>query len=344
MKLRFSGRSALLPATVAAVARVAYDLLVDDPYIRNGAWLCPIIGAAVAMPVILAARALYQRCVRNEHRFVQKPVDILLAMLILYDAASAIGMAAFSAGCIAFEHIAAPLLAIPVILVAARAIWLGGDSIGAAARIGTFVVGALIALVVALQLGYFRPGWLSPILGFGARSLWTGGLRAAGFYGMLYASAIAATRPNELLDLKSIVLNVSIAALATSALIVLCLMLAPALIGAGASQAQRLDNLLNNGRAALYLQLPMTVIWFIALLNLICCECVAGASLIQGAFSFRRNWISGIAALLFVAAFSLRATLGIASAETASWQLYLIALAVFPSALLSAILKGGDAG
>jgi len=204
------------------------------------------------------------------------------------------------------------------------------------------VVGAFIALVVALQLGYFRLGWLSPILGFGMRGLWIGSLRAAGFFSILYVSAIAATRSSDLPGAKSIVLSVSMSALAASALIVFCLMLAPTLIGAGMSQAQRLDNFLSNGRVALYLQLPMTVIWFIALLYLVSFECIAGVALIQGVFDFRRDWISGVTALLAIAALAIRAALGYPSNETASWQLYPIALAVILSSLFSAVLKVGD--
>jgi hypothetical protein len=73
---------------------------------------------------------------------------------------------------------------------------------------------------------------------------------------------------------------VAAACLVAALLLVLRLMMAPA--GKyGLPWLSRLDALLTNGRAPLYLQLPMIMAFFVSLFHLLTCECFAASALLQ---------------------------------------------------------------
>ena len=91
---------------------------------------------------------------------------------------------------------------------------------------------------------------------------------------------------------------IPIAAGISAILIALQLMMAPAPLSSG-GWLDRLDALLCNGRAPLYLQLPMIAFWFAGLFHLVLCELFAGAALMQRVF---RRLDGKICALIVVAA------------------------------------------
>ena len=272
MKLTFSRSSATAAAISAASARVFCALMLngDSP---NGAWLSAILGAAIALPML--------GLVRFAHASGRgKVIAPVFALLLAVDVASVVDLTAASAAFVEFEHVPPVLLALPLMLVALRATWLGADAVGGAARVWLRLFAVLLAVVVVLQSPYFRFGWIGPLFGPGARSILMSGLRASGLDVMSFGSAMLMCDDESLPGMRKTSIHVLLASVVCAVLILLQLMLAPTPAIANGLE-QRLDTLLANGRAALYLQLPMIVMWFTALLNLIAFECVAAAGMIH---------------------------------------------------------------
>lgn len=276
MKSTVSMSAARAAAMSAVVARVFLGLVVDAPTTHNGAWLCALLGALLAAPWLLCLAPL-----RGYTRASRLPLDLVLMLAAMIDAATVMSTLTRSAGYLALDRSPALTLALPAALAVLWCVWRGGDAIGYGAILTTRIVFALVLVVVLLQWHYFRPQWLSPVLGNGIASIVDGGVRAASW---IVASAsilaVADDEGSEACASLSVLPALGIAAVACSVLIALRQMLTPTQISDW-TWLNRLDALLCNGRTPLYLQLPMIALWFAGLLHLLVSECFA-ASAIMG--------------------------------------------------------------
>ena len=119
-------------------------------------------------------------------------------------------------------------------------------------------------------------------------------------------------------------------------LIVLRLMMTPTQLQRD-GWSNRLDALLTNGRAPLYLQLPMIALWYAGMLHLLACEGFACAALLQGLFPR----LGGMAcAVVAVAAVALLSGAG-AQDFFAPWRYLVLAMIAAVAALLPDRRKGG---
>ena len=133
-----------------------------------------------------------------------------------------------------------------------------------------------------------------------------------------------------------------VGALVSALLILLHRMMVPTPIRE-AGWLKRLDDLLTNGRAPLYLQLPMICAWYAGLLHLLACECFAGATLLQRLLP---RLGGRQCALLFVATIALAAAFlpVIDIAEMLSpWQYIAVAPLTALITFVAAGRKGGAA-
>ena len=267
MRAALSRTSAAAGAGAAILARLFYGLMVDGTSPLNGAWLAAGMGLLLALPVLWLMR-----------RQPERTAPVLL-VLLLFDAASAMECAAFSASFLAFSHVPVVLLMLPLALAALRCVHLGGDALGASARVWLWVLGTLMIVVVAGQLPYYHPAWVFPLLGDGAGNLLRSGLRCAGWIAALAGAAMLLCR--ETPRVRRVTLWTAMAVAGAAALMLLRLMMAPAGDFIRQSREVRVDSLLTNGRALLYMQLPMIVIWFMAMLHLACFECAMCAALLE---------------------------------------------------------------
>ena len=274
MKLSISPAPARAAVLAAIAARAFVTLAVDSPATHNGAFLCPLIAGLLALPWLLCLRALSD--VKGGPAI---PLYALLLAVTLLDGAATAGEIAGSAGYLALDRIPARVLLLPVGLSALWCAWKNGDAMGYAAMLWARLFPALLVLIVALQARCFRPDWLMPALGSGPSAIFAGGIRLAGRLFPCSALLLLAEGDAKLrtgATAGTLAVAVAIPAL----LLTLHRMMTPTPL-ADMGRLYRLDSLLTNGRAPLYLQMPMICAWYAGLLHLLVCECFTAAALVQ---------------------------------------------------------------
>ena len=275
MKLRISRRAAIAAAFAAATARVFLDLALDAGQVHNGLWIAALLGALPVIPYLLCLETVGS---------VPHPLRRLLTLLALIvtalDAATVFASVARTFGWLALDHVSGLVLTVPLTLAALWCACRNGDAVGHAAMLWIRVFPALLLIVVLLQMRCFRAEWLRPLLGSGWPDIANCSLRTAGCFipatSVLLACGDDNPGPNHLPSFA----RVACAALVAALLLVLRLMMTPT-SRLYMPWLARLDALLTNGRAPLYLQLPMILTWFIGLLHLLTCECFAASALLQ---------------------------------------------------------------
>ncbi len=286
MRLSIASHPARFAALAAVAARLFLGLALDASLTCNGAWISALIGGLLAQPWAFCVCRFKPR---------GKALPALLALLSLLDAAGVLSAVNRSAGYLALDRSPALALFLPTGIAALWCAWRNGDAVGYGAMLWVRIAPALLLVVALLQWPYYRPAWLCPILGSGWSEILEGGVRSAGW--IASASAILLLPEEQDRPMASATL-IPIAAGISAILIALQLMMVPAPLSSG-GWLDRLDALLCNGRAPLYLQLPMIAFWFAGLFHLVLCELFAGAALIQRVF---RRLDGKICALIVVAA------------------------------------------
>ena len=304
VKRELTRPSASAAVAAAVIARLFSGLMAETPDVHNGAWLSAVIGLAVALPVLF----VMQRWKMPLFRWA-------LALFLIYDAYDVLENAAFSESFIAFDHMPVIVLMLPLVLAAARCVGLGGDALGAAARLWLIAFVPLIVIVLLYQWPYYRPGWLAPALGFGLGGILRAGVRCAGWMIALGGAGLMLCPDMTFGHMAG---RLAMAAAVAALLIVLRLMMAPALDAAGMDRRVQLDALLTNGRAPLYTQLPMIVMWTVGMLHALCFEAWAALALLP-----RKG--RGLLVLLVAAALLLT---GCRSAGEVEDQAYALVLGV----------------
>lgn len=292
-------RSARAAGLVSVSARVFLGLAVEAPATYGGAWLCAMLGGLLAAPWIACLRYL-----RGRDGLFMKALNIALLALTAFDASTVLSALSRSAGYLALDRSPALALALPAALAALWCVWRGGDAIGFGAMLWARIACALLLVVALLQWRYLRPAWLRPLLGSGTQSIIVGGVRTAGW--IVSASSVLAIAEDER-ESKPVRLWPMLAgALGLSAvLLALRQMMMPTPISDD-SWLNRLDALLCNGRAPLYLQFPLISLWFAGLLHLLASDCFTASALLGRLFPvFGRRWRGVIAVgAVFVTAYA----------------------------------------
>ena len=322
MKLTISGRAAKSAALCAVASRVFLGLVVDMPTTHNGAWLSALLGGLLAAPWLVCARTV------RASRVAQS----LLALYVVLDAASVLSALTRSAGYLALDRASPMLLALPAGVAVLWSVWRGGDAIGYASMIWVRIAALLLVALALLQWQYFRPEWLAPALGNGWTAIADGGIRAAGW--IASASAVLAVPDPEGYPLS--VLPPPMGGIWVCALLMtMAGMLTPTtLFGAWLN---RLDDLLCNGRAPLYLQLPLIVLWFAGLLHLLVVQCFSAAALLQGSVGIRGR-LCGLFVVAAVLVLSRQEALAALSVFISKWGFVAIGMV---SALPVLFVEGG---
>jgi hypothetical protein len=204
---------------------------------------------------------------------------VLLSVTAL-DTAHVLFIVVRAAGCLTLEYVPAQYLALPLALTVLWCVWRNGDAVGYAAILWIRVFPALLLLVVALQMRHYNARWLLPLLGNGFSDVVRGGLRASGWFIPATAICFTASRSGDESGTQPSVARLFFAPAVAALLLVLRLMMAPTGVYE-LTWVTRLDALLTNGRAALYLQLPMILAFFISAFHLLACEGFAVSALLQ---------------------------------------------------------------
>ena len=276
IKLKLSiSRSASIPAAfVGVTVRLFFDLALDGGTIHNGVWIAALLGALPSIPYLLCLDAV------RSHRSAATPLRLMLLSVTALDAAHVLFIVVRAAGCLTLDHVPARYLALPLALTVLWCVWRNGDAVGYASILWIRIFPALLLLVVALQMRHYNARWLLPLLGSGFGDIVRGGLRTSGWFIPATAIYFCADPLDDNSGRQPSVARLFFAPAVAALLLVLRLMMAPTGMYE-LTWVARLDALLTNGRAALYLQLPMILAFFISAFHLLACEGFAASELLQ---------------------------------------------------------------
>ena len=334
LKLSITESAAESAAFVAATARIFLDLALDGGAIHNGVWIAALLGALPAIPYLLCLAVV------QPDRRTAATLYIAWLSVTVMDAAHVLLLVVRVSGYLSLERVPSPLLALPLALSVLWCLWRNGDAVGYAAALWTRVFPAWLLLVILLQIRHCNARWLFPLLGNGWNDILRDGLRAAGWCVPATAILCIVERKSDGSGTRPHPARIARAFALASLLLALRLMMAPT----GRHELlwlARLDALLTNGRAPLYLQLPMILIFFTSGLHLLACEAFAASALLQ------RLWpLDGrvCAALVMLACtcLSLSGVTPFAMERIAPW-IYIVGAALIAlTVLVQYALRGGE--
>lgn len=327
MRLEFSKTAATAGLSLAMAARLFFGATLDAPEAANAAWLAVPVALALALPVI------WLMC--NHSQKTPRWFAALLFAGLALDAADTIEWTAYSESFLSFDHVPPLLLMLPLLLALLRCCRLGGDAVGGAARFHVRLLIILMLVVILYQLPYYKPGWLAPWLGAGFGGVLHAGIRAAGWIALLAGGVVTACR--EPLGLRDILPGMVLAATSATVLTMLRQMMAPAMTAGHESRAVLIDALLTNGRAPLYLQLPMIIAWLVGMLHLTAFEGVAACALVNRVLPEAKEGVCAAIGLVVVTVLALSRVPRMPAVQQALMYLY-HALAV--SVMIARLMKG----
>ncbi|MDO4866555.1 MAG: hypothetical protein Q4C10_08330 [Clostridia bacterium] len=274
MKLTISETPACAALCAAVTARLFLSLTLDSPTTHNGAWLSALLAGAAAVPLVLLLGCGKSHSAHQVSRITM----IAFMMAAVLDASEAMRCVTRSAGFLALDDTRPLFLLLPVALAMLWCVGKNGDAIGFAASVWIRVFPLLLAVVVLMQARHLRLSWVFPLLGSGLGAIGAGAMRAAGGAAALCGALLFTEGDKEPRRTAGVL---AIAAAVAALLIGFQLMMLPTRSAASLSWIDRLDGLITNGRAPLYLQLPMMVLWFAALFHLLAWDCFLSGALLQ---------------------------------------------------------------
>lgn len=302
------GRAAAAVMLSAALAvRLFIGMAVDHPVALNAAWMCPLIGFLIYLPLGLAIgqcdrlgnAGTWENVRRALPSFAAKILEGIFALMLAYDAASSIRLTASSSNIIALGDVSVHLLIVPLMIVTAAVVWMGGDALGDAARIALRILPLFALIVLLVQIAGYRFGWLMPLLGGGFGGIIEGSIYCAGcmaLMSLIWLPAIPDRHRNGM------VRYVFIPAAAISILLATQQMSYPVMPHAEFTQAARIEMVLSNGRMSLYPQFILNILWYGGLLVLLAAEAVGAAAYIHRMIPGMKTWLLAIAIAAAVSA------------------------------------------
>lgn len=343
------GRSAAgVMVMLSAAARLFWGLAADHPEVPNAAWLCPIVGLLIYLPFALAIRCAeglggdspWGNLANAAAAPLIHGAEAIFVLLLLYDCALCMRLTANTANLLALGDRSLILLLLPLAALAATAVLLGAESVGSCARLWLRILPLLLLIVFLVQAKVYVPSWLTPIFGDGASSILGGGFYCAGCLALMSLPWMVAV-PDR--NKKPLLVYIGIAVLLASLLLLARQMLCPPLEGVELSRTGRVKLILSNGRAALSLQMPLAVLWFAALMQIIGTQAATAACLMRRLLPRAPRWSFALAEGLLVV---IAASSALTSAENGRalypW-LYAVLTALLAIAMATALItkRGG---
>lgn len=294
---KLHGRSAASALIAAGLGmRMFWGLAVDYPLAMNASWICPILGLLVFLPLGFAIEqasktgsgSVWDNLTDNLPTFIVRPLEGILALLLMYDTAVNVRLLASSSNLIALNDVTVHILIFPLALAICIVVLLGGDAAGHSARIWLKILPLFLLILLIVQAKAYRIGWITPILGGGAASIIQGSIYCAGCFALASLTWIIAI-PDRCK--RGILLYTCIPGLVVSALMVIQHMSFPAMINIPFTRAARIELVLSNGRMSLSPQLLLDILWFGGLLQLISAEAVTAAAYLYKCLKGAKRWI-----------------------------------------------------
>ena len=250
----------------AMILRVFALMAIDQPGAYSASWLSALAGAGLSLPVwLLLCRGPGKELpgrTRLEGTPRGRAACAALAALTVYDAAVSARLFAALVGYAALNDHSVTALSMPLLASALAVCLMGTGALSASAVIWRRAALALAALVLLLQLGEMRPGWLLPPLGPGGPDILRCALRPAGCMTMaaLGMYLLDGETPKRLPAALA-----RSAGLCTAALLLFG-MLIPAMPGLPTGRLIRIELLLDSGRNGLAAEMIFVLMMFGGLL------------------------------------------------------------------------------
>lgn len=346
---RSAQRRGLRALTGIAVGfRAFYAVAVDGGNLYGSGWISALMGAALALPVVLVTEAL---CGMTPKRSAQEALKaavgragasaagIVLFVIFAYDAGVMLQMMSSAAKYVAMPEANRNLLKVVTATVAATAAFMGAAAAADAALIWRKIAAVLIGLLALAQCRYYRPEWLTPVLGPGVRELVQSAFPAAGMFCFAAAGRLLLDEApgKEGGTMTGTMIGSGVAA---AALIALLGMLVPGMTEEPETRSFRLGRLLVNDRAGLSLEMPyVALIYGCMLLTLIFEMQIAAKALglASGGWSAR-----GCMAAAGVAALAVSVSGAAESEAVRSFSQWYYPLAAVPAAAAAAAARIGN--
>ena len=303
---KFYGRSAAGYMIAAALGmRLFAGLAVDYPMALNAAWMCPLLGLVIVLPLLFAIRrtelagnsSSWNNLGRYAPSAVQNVLAALFALLLMYDGAVTLRLLASSSNIIALGDDTVHLLIVPLGIVTGIAVVSGGDALGNSARIALRILPLFVLIVLLVQLPSYRFGWLTPVLGGGIQEIVRGGVYCAGCLALLSLPWLLALPDRNAKGLFGFII---FPVIGVSVLMLMQHMSAPAMPEVEFTRAARIELVLSNGRLSLYPQFVLNLLWYGGLLYLLCAEVVAAAMFIRSILPNLKMWLLAVLPALAV--------------------------------------------
>ena len=326
-----------MPAAFAAlVARIFLDLALDGDGIHNGAWIAAILGALPAMPYLLCLDVL------PNDRSAGGPLWLLLLAVTALDVAHVLAVVVRISGYLALDYVADLLLLLPVATAMLWGVGRNGDAIGYAATLWCRLFLVLMAVVILMQLRHYHARWLFPLLGNGWRDITSSSVRVSGWF--VTGTAVMLVSDNGRGDRmnRHFILRLAFAPVTAALLLLPRLMMVPT-GRQGLSWLGRLDALLTNGRAPLYLQLPLILACFAGLFHLLVCECFAASALLQRLIPKLDGRVCAFIVVLVCGFLALSGVISPILNAIAPWLFVMGSVGVTLTLMLHRAFKGGEA-
>jgi len=338
--LVINGKSAWCLACVAAITRIFYGIMTDSPELFHAGWISVILGGIITLPLFISIESISKYI--DKKGIAARIASFVFLVNALLDGAITARCISNSATYVAFNHSVRFFLLLPLFLAILWALYCGGEALGSAARLWIWVFPLFMIVIIIFQLPQYRWTWLTPVLGPGIKEILDGTVDSAGWIssvaGLLFLGSGGkdAYKRGSLIKLHATIISVSLV------LIVLRYMMAPSLLSSGnRTRIFHLDLILTNGRAPLLLQLPLTIIWFISLFNLLSASSFVASACLQMLFARFKTPVCIISAIAITGALSMSViTERIPSGFYSDWQFAFNALGIIIPMVHTAC-KGG---
>ena len=298
-----SAAAALIPAAVSM--RMFWGMTLDFPAAMNAVWICPLLGFAICLPLFFAidqaskmgAQGPWQNLTVNLPGAIRKPLEALMALLLMYDAAFVVRLTASSSNIIALGDVTVHLLIVPLGLVIAILVLLGPNAGGNSARIVLHLLPFFLLVLLAVQISSYRINWLAPLLGNGMESILAGGFYCAGNLALM--SLVWLPAPPDR-NRRGIWRYMLISCIGVSLLLLCFHMSFPVMPDGNFTQAARIELILSNGRMSLSPQFILNIMWYGGQLYLLAAEVLGAAVFLRGIVAKPPLWTIAIAEALAI--------------------------------------------
>ncbi|HIU34660.1 MAG TPA: GerAB/ArcD/ProY family transporter [Candidatus Pullichristensenella excrementigallinarum] len=291
MKLNLPLRCARDLSIVAVTERLFSGLFIDTPQILNSGWISALGGAVLCLPMVWlgdrfikahSPRPVADSLAESAGAGWTRLLAAVLCLTLLYDFAAVMRLNNNSASYVALSNVSATFQILPLVLVMLFSAWKNGQTAGSAALLWMRLFPFLFVISLILQWTSLQPRWLLPVLGPGLRQLGKGTLSAAGWIAPIAAAWLASEPGKEDLR-KNLPLSRAVFFIGAAASVFLAIlaMMSPADVFGNPTRSFQFDKLLSNGRVALMLQLPMTLLWFNGTLFMLLFDLFLSAKMLQ---------------------------------------------------------------